>query len=55
MFSKRKHYKPECKAKVGLEALKGEIGVKSACGEGTTFTIELPIQQVRTATPGERP
>ena len=23
--------------------------------EGTTFTIELPMQQVRPATPGERP
>ncbi|MGI9452501.1 MAG: hypothetical protein ACR2QH_17950 [Geminicoccaceae bacterium] len=40
---------------MALEALKGEIGVKSACGEGTTFTIELPMQQIRPATPGERP
>ena len=31
------------------------IAREADLAEGTTFTIELPMQQVRTATPGEQP
>ena len=35
-----------------IERHQGEIAVESACGEGTTFTIELPLRQHRTETKG---
>lgn len=35
-----------------VERHQGEIGVESVCGEGTTFTIELPPRQLRTEMQG---
>ena len=37
-----------------VERHQGEISVESACGEGTSFTIELPLRQPMTETLGER-
>lgn len=36
-----------------VERHQGEISVESSCGEGTSFTIELPLRQPRTGMPGE--
>lgn len=36
-----------------VERHQGEIDVQSACGEGTSFTIELPLRQPKTETQGE--
>lgn len=37
-----------------VERHQGEIGVESVCGGGTSFTIELPVQQLRTEMQGEQ-